>query len=209
MASTVTELLRRRFEGKSKPYDAEVEWLSSDGSAYIDTEIVPKDSPRVVINLTSLDVSTDVDVFGFSSNTIPSFIGNFSVNNITQKQNFVYFRYYSTLGIGQSLVSSVEYNDWAEWDLGYIIKCNNETLNTLERQSFASNSQTLYLFKGRSIANIRVRVGKVKIYDGDELKRDFIPVRVGTVGYMYDKVSKQMFGNAGTGAFILGNDINT
>jgi hypothetical protein len=35
---------------------------------------------------------------------------------------------------------------------------------------------------------------------------DFIPVRVGQVGYMYDKVSGTLFGNAGTGSFILGSD---
>lgn len=40
------------------------------------------------------------------------------------------------------------------------------------------------------------------------LLRDFIPVRVGNVGYMYDKVSAQLFGNAGTGDFILGPDKN-
>ena len=36
--------------------------------------------------------------------------------------------------------------------------------------------------------------------------RDFIPVRVGDVGYMYDRVSGDLFGNAGTGAFIIGPD---
>lgn len=36
---------------------------------------------------------------------------------------------------------------------------------------------------------------------------DLIPVRVGRVGYMFDRVSGELFGNAGTGAFILGPDI--
>ena len=191
--------------GKSKPYDAEVEWLSSYGSAYIDTEIVPKDTPRVVINLMSLNMHIDVDVFGFSSNLIPSFIGNYST--VGDKQSFGYYCYYSTAGVRKDLDSSVSYNDWAEWDLGYIIKCNNVTLKALKRRSFASNTQTLYLFRSRNMANVNVKVGKVKIYDGDELKRDFIPVRVGQVGYMYDKVSGQLFGNVNTGYFILGNDI--
>lgn len=201
-----TELIRRRaMMGVSKPYDAEVEWLSNDGSAYIDTGIVPKDTPRVVINLSARTKYLDIDIFGFTSNTVPSFIGDFSIDN--DKQSFGYYRYYSAAFIEQDLISSVTYNDWAEWDLGYIIKCNNVTLKTLTRQSFASNTQTLYLFKGRNIANVNARVGKVKIYDGDELKRDFIPVRVGQVGYMYDKVSGQLFGNVNTGNFILGNDI--
>ena len=45
------------------------------------------------------------------------------------------------------------------------------------------------------------------MWDGETLVRDYIPVRVGQVGYMYDKVSGQLFGNSGTGNFILGNDI--
>ena len=36
---------------------------------------------------------------------------------------------------------------------------------------------------------------------------DLIPVRVGTTGYMYDKVSGQLFSNNGTGSFTLGQDI--
>jgi hypothetical protein len=41
----------------------------------------------------------------------------------------------------------------------------------------------------------------------DNLMADFIPVRVGDVGYMYDRVSGQLFGNAGTGEFVLGTDL--
>ena len=37
--------------------------------------------------------------------------------------------------------------------------------------------------------------------------RDFIPVRVGQTGYLYDRVSGQLFGNLGSGDFILGPDI--
>ena len=36
---------------------------------------------------------------------------------------------------------------------------------------------------------------------------DFIPVRKGTVGYLYDRVSGALFGNAGTGDFVLGPDV--
>lgn len=46
------------------------------------------------------------------------------------------------------------------------------------------------------------------ISEDDTLIFDLIPVRVGTTGYLYDKVSGQLFGNAGTGSFILGPDKN-
>ena len=57
------------------------------------------------------------------------------------------------------------------------------------------------------------RLGKCSIEKGSILVRDFIPVRVGSganaVGYMYDRVTRKLFGNAGTGAFVLGPDVAT
>jgi hypothetical protein len=47
-----------------------------------------------------------------------------------------------------------------------------------------------------------------KIWDGESLLIHLIPVRVGQVGYMYDKISGQLFGNVGTGSFFLGLDKN-
>lgn len=47
-----------------------------------------------------------------------------------------------------------------------------------------------------------------KIWDSSyALVRDFIPVRIDTTGYLYDNVSKQLFGNSGTGDFVLGPDV--
>ena len=44
--------------------------------------------------------------------------------------------------------------------------------------------------------------------DNGVVLADMIPVRVGSVGYMYDRVSGQLFGNDGTGDFIVGPDKN-
>ena len=59
-------------------------------------------------------------------------------------------------------------------------------------------------------ANAVIRISFFKIWDENgELVRDFIPVRVGRVGYLFDRVSGEYlpFGNKGTGSFILGPDI--
>lgn len=55
--------------------------------------------------------------------------------------------------------------------------------------------------------------GNVQVYSFKYTKRnktfmELIPVRIGDEGFMYDKVSGKLFGNAGTGKFILGPDIN-
>lgn len=54
-------------------------------------------------------------------------------------------------------------------------------------------------------SNIRLYYFRVKI--NGEIAYDYIPVRSGTTGYLYDRVSKTLLGNAGTGDFILGNDV--
>ena len=51
-----------------------------------------------------------------------------------------------------------------------------------------------------------------KMWDSDILVGDFIPVRFTneqevSEGAMYDKVSKQLFRNQGTGTFVIGPDI--
>ena len=62
-----------------------------------------------------------------------------------------------------------------------------------------------------SITNgIPIKWKKVKMYNGSTLVRDYIPVRKNGVGYLYDKVSGQLYGNAaGSGSFTYGNDVNT
>ena len=54
----------------------------------------------------------------------------------------------------------------------------------------------------------KCRVSLLRIYSNGVLVRDFIPVRKGTVGYLYDRVSGKLFGNAGSGDFVLGQDKN-
>lgn len=53
----------------------------------------------------------------------------------------------------------------------------------------------------------KARIYGETIHTDGVLVRDFSPVRVGSVGYMYDRVSGQLFGNGGTGAFVLGPDV--
>ena len=206
-------MLRRRtmMAANSKPYDAEIEYLetglSSYLTAYIDTGVVPKNTPRVIIKLqTFLGVYFDKDVFGFANNTQPSFIGD--LNGINGNYSFRYYRYYSTMSKGASLHTTVPWGDVIEVDAGYQVIANGNVLDTYTRESFANNTQSIYIFRGRvSSGTPEVKVFSAKIYDGDILMRDYIPVRVGTTGYLYDKVSGQLFGNSGSGDFILGNDI--
>ena len=63
---------------------------------------------------------------------------------------------------------------------------------------FCAGNNNAYPFTGRIYA--------LKVYIGGELALDLIPCRIESVGYLYDKVSKTFFANAGTNAFVLGPD---
>ena len=51
------------------------------------------------------------------------------------------------------------------------------------------------------------RIYYAKFWRNGTLIGDFTPIRIGTTGYLYDRVSKQVFGNSGTGDFVLGPDV--
>ena len=80
---------------------------------------------------------------------------------------------------------------------------------TIEKDTITNNIGNIVLFgisQGETTTVIQLQTGKI-YYCSFGTSRNFIPVRVGQVGYMYDTVSGQLFGNDGTGDFILGPDI--
>ena len=64
----------------------------------------------------------------------------------------------------------------------------------------------IQLFAHNSSYRSQGRIYSCKLYYNNTLIHDLIPVRVGQIGYMYDKVTGRLFGNSGTGSFILGQD---
>lgn len=62
--------------------------------------------------------------------------------------------------------------------------------------------------KGTSPASWNgIRYYKLQISKNGQIILDFVPVRIGTEGAMYDRVSQKIFRNAGSGDFKAGEDI--
>lgn len=78
-------------------------------------------------------------------------------------------------------------------------------LNKTESYNNTSNFK-IRLWSPASAFKGKVRIYSFSVYLHDALVLDLIPVKDNGVGYMYDKVSGQLFGNSGSGSFILGND---
>jgi hypothetical protein len=95
----------------------------------------------------------------------------------------------------------------------YRVKRNNsETSGTFTVEDFPPPKEPILIGYGmtNSVTQRRTSGGfylyRVVFYEYQTIVKDFIPVRVGNIGYMFDKVSGKLFGNAGTGNFILGPD---
>lgn len=192
--------------GDDIPYQ-EIEYLETEGNAYINTKIVSGAN----------DIIRAAGLAGFNtSSTSRRFIiclSSISNNFYCEFNASDKFAVGSSAVIDKTLSASTMYNISLTIErnvkTSISLTSNGET-STAETSQYMSGSSNLpiWLFRLSSgYKGIGQRIGRLKIWQNNVLVRDLIPVRVGTTGYMYDKVSGQLFGNAGTGDFILGNDI--
>lgn len=195
---------RRRYMGEkggSLPYQR-IEYLESDGTQYINTglQIYIGDEIYCRYQLNSTTVA--------SKALLSSGTGTYQTLFLQQSTS-AYIKYFAS-GSAPMLNYGAATNTWYELNVsgnGLFKLGNIQGTSSPQAEIDANNS--LYVLMRRN--NASGFVGKISNFT---LKRngvnilDFIPVRVDTTGYMYDTVSGELFGNAGTGSFTLGSDIN-
>ena len=193
---------RRVCGGKGLPYDAEIEYLESSGTQYIDTNVIQADD--LVINCTYLGVRSNVPngtIFGCGYldnsryNILVRYYDGRNYNPWFANINNVKVALPSTpstieLKFGSTICNGVEYS----------LSSVAGTLSNYSMYLFSANKDN------KPWRNQPCRIYSFSISRNNQKIIDFIPVRVGTTGYMYDKVSGTLFGNNGTGSFILGAD---
>lgn len=188
------------------PYDAEVEYLESTGTQWIDTGVSCNADNIVEVEFNS-PLKTEA-IFGARTST-----GNKEHSLVMASEGDVSYRSRNT-----QTQLSVSYNGYtaSTW---VNMKCSKDNLYAdgvlvaqVSNWVTFSNARHYYLFgmnTNGTASNLGAKkIRAFKISNNGQLLLDMIPVRVGQVGYMYDKVSGQLFGNSGTGSFIIGNDVN-
>lgn len=195
---------RRYMGGKSLPYDYEVEYLESTGTQWINTDVYAHDTIGIELKVIPSTSLQDIPVFGSNSSMYGAGGGSYHVtpynrrwyygNNVAERSGGVY-----------SPVPDVEY--LIRYNLDNSFSVNGSIIST----SLGIASRDYEINISRRKGNSSGKYGRwkyvyIKIYDSGTIVRDFIPVRKGTTGYLYDKVSGQLFGNDGTGSFVLGPD---
>lgn len=195
------------------PYDAEIEYLESTGTQWIDTGIIPTINTKSQIKFCNLN-ATGAVIFGYNTGDdhIDYRLFNYSSNlyfDIPGNQSFI--------SEGNRLTSDtykININSIYELELGnfYVkdLTTNNIIVNSTPCNNFGEINNSITLNAGyENYSTYVISSNKwyyVKIYENNTLILNLIPVRIGQIGYMYDKVSGQLFGNQGTGNFVLGPD---
>ena len=187
---------------KGLPYDAEIEYLESSGTQWIDTLYKMKLYDELKFKVYCFNPNGSA-IFGARGGAYTNFYQVYIESMAAQLCFGQHSRTYDVIkgfqnhGINEIIIKN-----------GLCV-CNE--VNTSIPSGNEDSLQNLAIFARRNqdstvLYLIKMRLYYFKIYSNNVLVRDFIPVRVGTIGYLYDKVSGQLFGNAGTGSFILGSD---
>ncbi|MBQ1429500.1 MAG: hypothetical protein IIZ06_07510 [Kiritimatiellae bacterium] len=195
-------MMQRAGGGPLPPGARFVEYLESTGTQWTDTGVNAFDWPYLEITCKVNGTYTAIYNFGIMGNSN----GGSRWQGIAPNGNSsVCFRGYdSVTTISESVTSDFT---TLIFDGPNRTAYAGQTSATLLSGSKAGNGYGIWAYVGLGVP-IAMSVASVKIGTSrDNLLFDAIPVRVGSVGYLYDRVSGALFGNAGTGDFVIGPDI--
>ena len=179
-----------------------VSYIESTGTQYIDTGVKPSNSTKVDIKF----MYNSLNGFVYGSRTSSS--GSDAHEFIINASGLVFPQF-----DGQHNEVSSSYNKIGE---EYILSnsqsgayINGNLIKSYNTATFSSkHSMFLFGLNQNGTVEYRKFIGRLyycKIYNGDTLVRDFVPVIDGSnIACLYDRVEKKCYYNAGTGTFSYG-----
>ena len=192
-------------KGAPLPYDAEVEYIETSGTQRINTGVLlsgitGKAGSHIVLSLDLTNTTRGTyQVNGWGNNPqlgiragTTAYWQNYATGNQAVQPNVNYVVTLDLSGV-KGVLKVDGYNDLTAGG-----NTSSVTRPFVIGAMVAAN--------GTYQNPIWEKIRFCKIYDADTLVFDAIPVRVNTTGYLYDKVSGVLFGNEGTGDFIVGPD---
>lgn len=212
---------------KPRPYYCEVEYLETTGqqtnatdttnASWIDTGIVPDNTTQMEcrVAFTTLVSGTNTEaLFGSTGASTGNYRFAFGYASISPYTNF-----YFGLG-GQNLTTSLTRDTNVHtFKIDAVNKtwAIDDTSGSFTSSGSLSSTSSIFLFarhnpaygdnKANKPANARTHY--CKIWQGGSLVRDMIPVLDWNyTPCMYDKITGQLFYNAGTGDFVAGREIH-
>jgi len=186
-----------------------VEYIESSGTQYIDTSVIAKSGLSSLLDFeyTALD-TTSISMLDARSSDNRFYLCH------TGNANGYWFYYGYGSAVQSSVTPTVNTRYKVETTLKsgtQLMKVNGTTILSGTSATTYNLNTSLYLFginynTPQFLA--KAKLYTCKIYDNDTLVRDMIPVKdENNVGYMFDRVTHALYGNAGTGVFTHGNAV--
>lgn len=194
--------------GEPLPYDAQIEYLESSGSQSIILEYYLKgDTSKLEVKYSGF--ANKLCGIGARNNYNSNAFGLWNGGSVGNRYSVLFFNYNATwrdlngVWTNDSTVRTVKLDNKCIIDNAIVSSYNIASFNV-------GNPLAIFAYRPNLTASytyLHMRVYYYKIFESDTLAMDFIPVRIGQTGYLYDTISGQLFGNSGTGDFTLGPDV--
>lgn len=194
-----------RQGGQILPYDAEIEFIQNSESQCIITNYVPT-GPNIKIQGKFTPINYTAAYTPWFQAYTSENADSYRIIRHNTDNNSVYYTCGSKAGGSGS--HTVSLNTTYVFEMTRNSLTLNGTVKTFTPTAGTANTGKLAIFCSTSKGSFtRGKLYYFKIWDSELLIFDFIPVRIGQTGYLYDKVSNSLFSNAGTGNFTLGPDV--
>lgn len=179
------------------PYDHEIEYIECDGDQWIDTGVIPSELQSLAFEMEFTPLQAENGSAMFGSYYDWQHLGfSFWFYNVWR---LTIGKHYVLITSIRDVIYHVNYDG-----LG-LLKVNNSEY-AITPDEIQEGGQ-IFIFRenhnGPTSPKVKARLYSMKLSN----VRDFIPVRKDGKGYLFDRVSGQLFGNSGTGEFILGPDV--
>lgn len=190
------------------PYDAEVEYLESTGTQWIDTGILGIDKSDEWTAVVSRVENAATTLFGYVQGTVYATLTMYHASRKNVELAW------GTTGntITSSLPSLDDFHTYSMVSNGSVVSLVIDGV-TMQQTRNAINNTVSYgmglfcrLNGGTPQLLSKLKLKSFQYRREGSLIRDYISVRKGQVGYLYDKVTGRLFGNQGADAFIIGSD---
>lgn len=180
-----------------------VEYIESSGTQYIDTGVLPNQNTGFEIDFTP-ENPINSSTYGWYLGCNNAITNRLSLNTYPAKSG------------GELYIGSTAYDPYLTQNVRKHITYKNQVFtddagNTYTVSASFSVSVSLYIFNRNDNGTLggnnpgSMKLYGLKLYDGDTLTRDFIPVLdENNVACLYEKVEEKFYYNKGTGSFAYG-----
>ena len=184
-----------------KPYAYEVEYIESKGNQYINTGVIANEKTKVETKIQCLGAQTGNNFLG-ARPTNGGATNAFVITSFSSSGKIGFFH-------NGTSIQAIKYdNEIHSYEFGNgVAKIDGIDYNLPNKGEFSTQYEIALLgnANGGGYMTSQQRLFATKIYDGDELIRDYIPVvdHDGKTA-MYDKVNDKMYYDEGSRDFIAG-----